>query len=94
MEPDIVRDGAGKLVSYNWPIVDTFPYLCKNDKDCKKLIGIFGPSDLNIFKCGQSWDYKIRAGGLMKIDQTIDNEQILFDIANFNHMGNAFLTIF
>ena len=82
------------MLSYEWPIVDTFSWLCKNDDDCKKLIGLFGPEDLEVFKCGASIDYGIKAGGIDKIDNTIENEQILFDVVNFNHMGLAFLTIF
>lgn len=94
MEPDIVRDADGTLLSYDWPIVDTFSWLCTTDKDCEKLIKEFGPEDLDVYKCGQSITYNITAGGEMKIDATIENEQILFDVVNFNHMGLAFLTIF
>lgn len=93
-EPTIVKDENGKLLSYDWPIVDTFSWLCKNDNDCKKLVQTFGPEDLDVYKCGASFDYGIKAGGADKIDMTIENEQILFDVVNFNHMGLAFLTIF
>jgi hypothetical protein len=82
------------LVSYDWPIVDTFEWLCNTDADCEQLIGKFGPPDLKVFKCGSSWDYKVKAGGEGNIDDTFNNEQILYDVVNFNHVGNAFLTIF
>lgn len=36
--PDIVLDKDGNVVSYDWPIVDTFSWLCKSDDDCKKLV--------------------------------------------------------
>ena len=70
-EPTIVKDDAGNLISYDWPIVDTFSWLCKNDKDCKKLVQTFGPEDLEVYKCGASFDYVIKAGGVKKIDMTI-----------------------
>lgn len=100
MEPEIVKDDDGNLVSYDWPVVDTFSWLCKSDNDCKKLVQMFGFTEdedfdgEEIYKCGASIDYGIKAGGEDKIDVTIENEQILYDVVNFNHMGLAFLTIF
>jgi hypothetical protein len=99
-EPTIEKDANGNIISYEWPIVPTFSWLCKNDKDCKKLVQTFGFSDEDdfdgeeIYKCGASIDFGVKAGGKNKWDQTISNEQILFDVVNFNHMGLAFLTIF
>ena len=82
---EFVKNDDGSLKSYDWPIVDTFSWLCTKDKDCKEFIRIFGPEDLKVFKCGASIDYGIKAGGVDKIDATIFNEQILFDVVNFNH---------
>jgi hypothetical protein len=94
LEPIIELDANGDVVSYEWPIVDTFSWLCGSDDDCKALILEFGPEDLEVFKCGQSIDYGIPAGGVNRYDDTIFNEQILYDVTNFNHMGLAFLSIF
>lgn len=93
-KPMIKKNAQGVVTEYEWPIVDTFSWLCTTDKDCEKLVGLFGPEDLTVFKCGASIDYGVKAGGIDKIDDTISNEQILFDVVNFNHMGLAFLTIF
>lgn len=70
-KPDIVKDADGLVTSYDWPIVDTFSWLCKNDDDCRKLVGLFGPDDLEVFKCGASIDYGVRAGGVEKYDSTV-----------------------
>jgi hypothetical protein len=49
-----------------------------------------------VFKCGATIKLKprIKAGGDMNIDDVTQNEGILFDIVNFNNIGNAALTIF
>jgi voltage-dependent calcium channel L type alpha-1D len=86
------------LISYSWPIVSTFPWLCSSDQDCKNLIDTFGadPNTVGtpIYKCGKSIDYGIEAGGPMNIDDVRNNENILFDIVNFNNIARAMLTIF
>ena len=61
-------------MSYEWPRVDTFDWLCKSDNDCKKLIQEFGPKDLDVYKCGSSFEYGIKAGGKERYDETIFNE--------------------
>lgn len=45
-EPVIVRDDSNNLVSYSWPIVDTFNGLCRDDNSCQKMIQQYGPEDL------------------------------------------------
>ena len=69
-----MRHENGTLISFDWPIVDTFSWLCTNDNSCEKLIKEFGPKDLEIYKCGASYEYNITAGGKMRIDNTIENE--------------------
>ena len=66
---------TGELNFYDWPRVTTFDWLCTTDKDCKKLIGIFGsdpPLDptnsTTVYKCGASIKYNIKAGGKNNID--------------------------
>lgn len=55
-KPDIEFAPNGTLVNYDWPIVSTFDWLCASDKDCEKLIKIFGPEpgyqDKVVYKCG------------------------------------------
>lgn len=78
--------------------MSTFPSLCRYDSDCEKLIGIFGPDPdgplPTVFKCGASIDFGVKAGGVNDIDGVKQNESILFDLVNFNSLGNAMLTIF
>lgn len=50
--PTIVRDELNQIVSYSWPIVDTFSQLCVDDNSCKNLIQSYGPSNLEVYKCG------------------------------------------
>lgn len=52
--------------------MSTFPWLCKTDKDCEKLISMFGAdpdgSTPPVHKCGWSMMYNITAGGELNID--------------------------
>lgn len=86
------------MILYDWPIVSTFPWLCRSDSDCQKLIGIFGadpdgPSP-PVYKCGKSIDYGVMAGGEYDIDGVRANGDALFDLVNFNNIGSAMLTVF
>lgn len=93
-----MRNETGELVSFDWPIVSTFQWLCKSDKDCEKLIGIFGPDPdgpvPTVYKCGNSMEYNVTAGGKMDIDGVRENGSILYDLINFNNVGYAILAIF
>jgi hypothetical protein len=80
--------------------VSTFSWLCSNDKDCERFIGIFGADPHGptppIFKCGATikLNPKIKAGGKLHIDNISQNSAILYDLVNFNNIANSLLTIF
>ena len=80
--------------------MSTFSWLCSNDKDCKRFIGIFGADPHGptppIFKCGATINLnpKIKGGGKLHIDNISQNSAILYDLVNFNNIANSLLTIF
>ena len=98
MEPVTQFDEDGNLIFYDWPIVSTFPWLCKDNKDCEKLIGIFGPDPDGptppIYKCGNSLEFQIMAGGKLDIDKVRENPTILYDFINYNNVLNGLLTTY
>lgn len=55
-------------MSFSWPVVETIPVLCRNDAMCKQLASVFGPADLDVFKCGYSLDYGVRADAPLFMD--------------------------
>lgn len=52
------------------------------------------PSDPPVYKCGASIDYKILAGGKLKIDHPEMNGYILNDIINYNNLLYSCVAIF
>lgn len=64
MEPNYeFNKTSGVLDFYEWPVVDSFPWLCQTDNDCKRLINYFGndssvtDSDTPVYKCGASIEF-------------------------------------
>lgn len=100
MEPIIQKDDIDKLFSFDWPIESTFSWLCNKDSDCENFIGIFGtdqvlaPGQTPVYKCGESIDYGVKAGGRLDIDNVRQNSRIFWDFTNFNNIPNSMLTIF
>lgn len=93
-EPEIVRGADNEIISYSWPIVDTFTNLCRDDKSCELLISQNGPADLTVFKCGESIEYGVSASAPTFYDESDKNESIFMDIVNFNNVGAAMVCIF
>lgn len=61
---------------------------------CKDLAAIFGPADLDVFKCGDSLQYGVRADAPLFLDGSNKNANIFFDVLNFNDVSAGLISIF
>jgi hypothetical protein len=94
-EPIIERNATDHIVSYEWPIIEEIPILCRDDESCRSLIKEFAPhAGIKIAKCGASLDYGVLAGAPGFIDGADGEEFIFFDIVNFNDVFIGLASIF
>jgi hypothetical protein len=58
------------------------------------LASVFGPADLDVFTCGYSLDYGVRADAPLFLDGSNKNSNIFFDVLNFNNVPAGLVSIF
>ena len=61
---------------------------------CKQLASVFGPPDLEVFKCGTSIDYGVRADAPLFLEGSEKNANVFFDVLNFNNVLSGMISIF